>query len=338
MTYWIVLCVTYVSSLIKKKSFDYLIQIILFIMSAFISPHVSHDFQNYFNGYYNLSNGFFPEPLSKVIFNGAKKLGFDISVSFFVLAILSIFLKIKALRNLGLPISLFMLIYFSKLFLLLDLTQVRAGVAVSLCLLAFDSYTKNKKINAALYIFFAFLFHLSSIMYFVIFLFNRNKPNVIFWISLLLVGICISLINIKSQLVMLMMFMHAPESYYVYLNSDSDFSVNPFNTLAIANASIFLMFCVFNKRLDGNVMHLAFKLYGVSIVSFYVFIDFPVLSFRISEFFLVYQVILLCGLMFSVKTSQRWIYITLIFLYSLAQLYLTYNKAGIIEPYAMSIF
>ncbi|WP_407215595.1 EpsG family protein [Enterobacter kobei] len=167
-----------------------------------------------------------------------KKLGFDISVSFFVLAILSIFLKIKALRNLGLPISLFMLIYFSKLFLLLDLTQVRAGVAVSLCLLAFDSYTKTKNKCSLIY-FFAFLFHLSSIMYFVIFLFNRNKPNVIFWISLLLVGICISLINIKSQLVMLMMFMHAPESYYVYLNSDSDFSVNPFNTLAIANASIF---------------------------------------------------------------------------------------------------
>lgn len=337
MTYWMVLCLTYVSSLLSKKSLDLLILSILFIMAAFISPNVSHDFQNYYNGYYNLSGGLFPEPLSKVIFNGAKYWGLDIAASFFALAMISIFLKIKALRKLGIPISLFMMIYFSKLFLLLDLTQVRAAIAVSFCLLAFDSYIKNKRVASTLYIFFAFLFHLSSILFFVIFLFNKNKPNVIVWVLSLLIGVCVSFVDIKSYLLMLMTFIHAPANYFVYLSDGSGLSVNPFNALAVINVFIFLLFCFFNDKIVSDGMHLAFKLYGVSIISFYVFIDFPVLSFRISEFFLVYQVVLLCGLLSSIKSSQRWLYITIIFLYSMIQLYLTYNKASIIEPYSMTI-
>lgn len=333
MTYWAVLFLTYISTLVSKKSFNIFIFIILFFMAAFISPEVSHDFQNYYNGYYN-SAVIFPEPLSRIIFNGAKELGLGISVSFFVFAVISISLKIKALVRLQLPVSLFLLVYFSKLFLLLDLTQVRAGIAVAFCLLAFESYIKNKKTSTILYIFLAFLFHLSSIMFLVIFAFNRNKPRLSFWLASMLLGFCISFINIKPYLFTLMIFMHAPANYLSYLSDDSEFVVNPFNALALMNAALFLAFCMYNSALKTPVINLAFKLYGVSVISFYVFIDFPVLSFRISEFFLVYQIVLLSCFYFYINASQRWIYSTIIFIYACAQLYLTYNKAAIIESYS----
>lgn len=337
MTYWAVLFLTYISTLLSKKSFNLIIALILFFMAAFISPEVSHDFQNYYNGYYN-SDVVFPEPFSRAIFNGAKQLGFGISLSFFLFAIISITLKIKALVKLQLPVSLFLLVYFSKLFLLLDLTQVRAGIAVAFCLLAFESYVRNKKTVSIFYICLAFLFHLSSIMFLVIFAFNRSKPKVSFWLVFLLLGMCLSFINIKPYLFTLMTLMHAPTNYLSYLSDTSDFIVNPFNALALMNTALFLAFCIYNSVLKTPIINLAFKLYGVSVISFYVFIDFPVLSFRISEFFLVYQIVLLSCFFYYIKASQRWIYSTIIFIYACAQLYLTYNKAAIIEPYSSFLF
>lgn len=307
-------------------------------MAAFISPEVSHDFQNYYNGYYNSNGVLFPEPFSRIIFDGARQLNFDISFGFFVFAVIAITLKIRVLVKLQLPVSLFLLIYFSKLFLLLDMTQVRAGIAVALCLMAFESYIKNKKTSSLLYVVLAFLFHLSSIMFLVMFLFDKSKPKVFFWLLVILLGVGVSFIDIKTYLFVLMTFMHAPTNYLSYLSGTSDFVVNPFNALAMMNTTLFFAFCIFHAVLKTPVMNLAFKLYGVSVVSFYVFIDFPVLSFRISEFFLVYQIVLLSCLYFNVKASQRWIYSSLVFMYASAQLYLTYNKAAIIEPYSSFLF
>ncbi|MFG6656283.1 EpsG family protein [Scandinavium sp. M-37] len=337
MTYWAVLTYLYLSTLLKNKLFSAISLLVLFLMAAFIAPDVSHDFQNYYNGYYLSNAEYFPEPISRIIFNGANRSGMSISVSFVIFAFLSIIIKFKAIKKLALPVGLFLIIYFGKLFLLLDLTQVRAAVAISLCLLAFEAYIHEKKITTFMYIMLAFLFHLSSIMFMVIYFVNNRKPNVLFWFMALLIGLALSFIDIKGYLFTLMALLHAPANYLTYVNGTSDLVVNPFNTLACINVIIFLIFCYLRSVFIDAKMNVAFKLYGISIVSFYMFIDFPVLSFRISEFFLVYQVVLLSNLIGFITERQRWIYITLMFLFSCVQLYITYNNAGIIESYSMSI-
>ncbi|WP_368913457.1 EpsG family protein [Mixta calida] len=338
MFYWVVLFLNFITALSGKKYFTTLTLFILFFMAAFISPSVSHDFQNYYNGYYISNHPYFPEPLSRLAFRGVREVGEGISFSFFILGVISLYLKVKALNKLQLPIAIFFLLYFSKLFLLLDLTQVRAGVAVAICLLAFHAYIKNNYRLTLLYIAFAFCFHMSSIMFLAIFLLNTKRPNAIFWGGGLLSGIFISFLNLKGYLLSLMLFLHAPANYLTYLNNNSDFKVNPLNALTLINVGIFLLLCIPRDIFTGGVMNLAFKLYGVSVISFYVFIDFPVLSFRISEFFLVYQVVILSGLLAFIKLSQRRLYVTLLFIYSAAQLYFTYNKAAIIEQYASTLF
>ena len=338
MTYWAVLFYIYCCALFKNRFFSATIIIILFILAAFIAADVSHDYQNYYNGYYLSDVMYFPEPLSRMIFNGANRLGLGISVSFVVFAVFSIYLKMKALKNLSLPLGLFFLIYFGKIYLLLDLTQVRASVSIALCLLGFDKYIKGKAFLPLLYIGLAFCFHISSIMFLVIYFVNKKKPNVVFWMSAMLAGFVFSFINIKSHLLSLLLLLHAPPNYFTYLDGTSDFTVNPLNALSIINVFIFLIFCTLKDVFTDVKMAVAFKLYGISIISFYVFIDFPVLSFRISEFFLIYQVVLLSGLVSFIKKEQCWLYTTLMLIFSCIQLYLTYNKAGVIESYSLSFF
>lgn len=338
MIYWMVLFYIYICTLLKNRFFNVLIVLTLFLIAAFITPEVSHDFKNYYNGYYLSNSLYFPEPFSRIIFNGAKRLGLDITISFVVFALLSIYLKVKALKKLALPLGLFFIIYFGKLYLLLDLTQVRASVAVAICLLAFNSYICERKLATILYIALAFSFHVSSIMFLAIFILNKKRPNVIFWMCAIFAGFIFSFINVKYYLATLILLLHAPANYVTYLNGASQLTVNPLNALAIINVLIFLIFCSLKNIYDDAKINVAFKLYGISIISFYIFIDFPVLSFRISEFFLIYQVVLLAGLEKFIKTEQRWMYTTLMLMFSCVQLYLTYNKAAIIEPYAMSLF
>ncbi|WP_034943060.1 EpsG family protein [Erwinia oleae] len=338
MAYWVVLFILFISTLARNNYLIALVLVALFVMAGFIAPEVSHDFQNYYNGYYLAQPRYFPEPISSLIFSGAQHFSLPIAVSFIILAFLATVLKIKALRRLSLPVSLFFLVYFGKLFLLLDLTQVRAAVAVSVCLLSFDAYIKNKKVMAFIYIILAFFFHLSSIMFIVIFFVNRKKPNATFWLVALLCGLGFSFINIKYYLYISMIYLHLPLNYLTYIDNANNSTVNPLNVLAVLNVAIFVTYCFFKKAFIDSKMNVAFKLYGISIISFYVFIDFPVLSFRISEFFLIYQVVLLANTIKFVRSDQRWIYSSVLFVFSALQLYLTYNKAAIIEPYRLLSF
>lgn len=338
MIYWLTLFHIYLLSFFDKAFSRLLIVLILLIMSAMIAPDVSHDFQNYFNGYYSVKDVTFPEPFSRLIFSGANILGLPISFSFAIIAFITTIIKYQAVKKLGLPIGLFFLLYFGKLFLLLDLTQVRAAVAVSLCLLSFNSYVNKKCWSAILYIFVAFCFHLSSIMFIIVFFMGRNKPNISLWIFAISSSVFVSFIDVKSYLLSLMIFLHAPTNYFSYINDSPAFKVNPLNVLSLINLFVFVGFCCLNNALNNAKTNVAFKLYGVSIIAFYFFIDFPVLSFRISEFFFVYQIILLCDLKRLIKHEQQWLYLSIMMIYSGVQLYMTYNSSAIIEPYRMILF
>ena len=335
MTYWIAFLGVFLSSLLSsRKGGNYVIFLGLVALAGFIAPGVSQDYYNYLNGYYLTVPAFFPEPLSKIIFQFSAKLNLSISISFFVFALISMYVKKYALEKLEISFSLFFLIYFSKLYLLHDLTQVRAGVAIAFCLIAFFHYLNKDTRRCLIFILIGFLFHYSAILFCVIFLLSRKKPNTILWILAVTLSILLTFINLKQLLLVTFVFFHAPTNYLSYLDASADFQVNPFSILSIINLMIFLLFSFSTKIFDDKVLSLSYKLYGFSIIGFYVFINFPVLSFRISEFFLIFQIILLSRLYENIVFSQKKLYVTVMACYSAFQLYITYNVSQIIQPYS----
>lgn len=335
MIYWIAFIIIYITNILSKNIANTIIFVMLFVMAAYIAPEVSHDYFNYYNGFYINSTGFFPEPLSKLIFRLPFNLGLSMFYSLLVFAFLNIYLKFRALKLLNVSIPVFFIIYFSKLYLLHDLTQLRAAVAVSLCLFAFYKYINYKNSACFLYIFVAFLFHFSALLFFIIFLLGREKPRVWLWLALLLASVIFSFIDFKPLLYYIFTALHAPENYIVYISDASDFKVNPFNSLSVINIIIFTIISLNSKFISSCFDNVCYKLYGISIISFYVFLNFPVLSFRISEFFIIYQALLLAKSIYLIRNSQKFIYLFLLFAYSAFQLYITYNVSEIISPYRM---
>ncbi|HCL6625633.1 TPA: EpsG family protein [Citrobacter amalonaticus] len=334
MVYWLILAGISFSAMFARNKFgDNLGVFFLFITAGFIAPGVSQDYYNYVNGYYLTSPVLFPETFSKLIFRITAQLGLPISVSFIVFAFLSLYIKKKALNRLGIPITVFLVVYFSKLFLLLDLTQVRASVAVAFCLLALNEYIRNNIKACILYIIIGFFFHFSAIMFFVVFLVGKKAPKKLLWLTLVLLSMALAMIDLRQILFSLLSILHAPANYMVYLTDTDNFEVNPFSLLSIVNVLVFVAFSLYCTPGEGALTNVCYKLYGISILSFYLFINFPVLSFRISEFFLVYQVILISGFIKNIKATQRIIYIALLMVFSVLQLYITYNVAGIISDY-----
>lgn len=334
MTYWLAFLSIFIASLSSNKKIGNLfIFLILLFLSGFIASGVSQDYYNYLNGYYLTVPVFFPEPLSKLIFQLAAQFGLSISVSFFIFSLISMCIKKKALEKLEISFAIFFLVYFSKLFLLHDLTQVRAGVAVAFSLFAFIHYINRNASRCLFYIFIGFLFHYSAILFVAVFLVGRKKPNTLLWLLMVGLAILLTFFNLKQLLLTTFILFHAPANYLSYLDSGTDFQVNPFSLLSIINLIVFLLFSLNINLLKDEVLSMAYKLYGISIISFYVFINFPVLSFRISEFFLIYQVILLSRAYYYIELSQRGIYIFILGGFSALQLYITYNVSQVILPY-----
>ncbi|BEA97125.1 TPA: EpsG family protein [Escherichia coli] len=334
MFYWLMLFFVSTTAFVAKGKIGNSITVLAAIITAgFIAPGVSQDYYNYLNGYYLTTPSLYTEPLSKIIFRLSFQLNQPITVSFLIFAIISLMIKYNALIKLNVPISVFFLVYCSKLYLLLDLTQVRAGVAVAICLIALFYRVNGRNKLSLLYIIIGFLFHYSAIMFLMIFLFSKKHANNAMWLCGVVLSILFSALDIKGILTSLFITLHVPTNYLAYLSIESDFKVNPFSILSILNLMIFVIFS-FYKGLNNDVLfNLCYKLYGMSIISFYLFLHFPVLSFRISEFFLIYQ-ILLIGLAYN-KTivNQRWFFLVLLTSYSALQLYMTYNVAQVIMPY-----
>ncbi|MBW5810716.1 EpsG family protein [Yersinia kristensenii] len=334
MSYWLMFFgFFFISFFLRNKFGDNLIILTLTVIAGFIAPGVSQDYYNYFNGYYLSSPVLFPEPFSKLIFRITSLLDQPVTISFIIFAIISMYIKRKALIKLEVPIAIFFLVYFSKLYLLLDLTQVRAGVAIAFCLLAVYEYINNHKKWCFIYIAIGFFFHFSAIMMLAVFFVGKKKPNTIIWLTLAFLAMFLTLFDLKQMLYSILYIIHAPANYLVYLNEQSDFKVNPFSALSIINFIIFFLFSFNRSLLDDALSNVCYKLYGVSIISFYMFINFPVLSFRISEFFLIYQVVLLAKYYKNVNVGLRGFYLLILLFFSAFQLYITFNIAGIILPY-----
>lgn len=317
----------------KGKIGNSIIVLAAIIIAGFIAPGVSQDYFNYLNGYYLTTSSLYTEPLSKIIFRLSFLLNQPITLSFLIFAIISVLVKYNALIKLNIPISVFFLVYCSKLYLLLDLTQIRAGVAIAFCLIALFYRINEKNKLSLFYIFVGFLFHYSAIMFLIVFIFNKRYANSAIWLGTVVLSILFSALDIKSILTSLFITLHVPANYLVYLSVNSDFKVNPYSILSIINLIIFVIFS-FSKGLnDDGLFNLCYKLYGVSIISFYIFLHFPVLSFRISEFFLIYQILLIGRVYNKIIKNQRWVYLICVTFFSALQLYMTYNIAQVIMPY-----
>lgn len=167
----------------RLKSSQKILILILYVIFMIIvasTKSVEHtaDASAYENMFYNNDNSLVEiatEPTFIYISRLVLLFGGTISLIFFLYAIISIPLKIKAFNKLTPYIFTSLLIYIPVYYELHDLIQIRAGAAVAFLVSSIIPITQKKYIIATLLICIGALFHYSAIIYLPVLLIG-NKP------------------------------------------------------------------------------------------------------------------------------------------------------------------
>nr|ACV67289.1 Wzy [Escherichia coli] len=216
-----------------------------------------------------------------------------------------------------------LLLYLSRLFIIHDLVQYRAGASIGLSALFVYFYLEKKRIKSFFFLSLALSIHLSSLLMVsvipIAWFLNRNVGgNIIRQIAILLLILSLSLffdpyVNLL-RLVSQFPLMHERIAPYLdgsYLVSNTSM-FNSFVIIKIISYVIFFVWICKNKNVGlTNENYLIYLCFFISIVGLFLFWCFrsnDSLSIRFSDFFALYDIVFFALLLNVFDVFGKFIY------------------------------
>ena len=305
--------------------------IILLIIVAFRGEGVDKDYLNYKDEF--LSNSEIPfiiEP-SFIFLKWIVRtyLNSNIFIFFFAYAILGIGLKMYAIKQLSKHLLASLLIYMSYSFILHDMTQIRASVAVGFFLLSIKPLQERNGIKFIVFSSLAIAFHFSAAILPLVWFLNPNKINV----KTYLIAIVASyILSAYSSTIVSKLFDYAPEGplqlKLLAYEDDNSGVLNVYNVWQLMRCALSVLFLLkidFLKR-QSEYAVLLVKIYVISACSFVILSNNPALAGRTSDMFSIVDIVIVPCLITLVtpKIASKLIVIFIGFSYLILNLF--YNK------------
>ncbi len=245
---------------------------------------------------------------NKILFGGNEQ------TFFLIFAIIGVTLKVLAIRQLSLSPIFSIFTYLCLYFILHEMTQIRAGVATAIFLLAIpDIYNRNFKAFLFKTIL-AMMFHYSAIIMLIVYFLNPYKINfkIFFFLPLIGMFFTFSGINILTILnpflSILPDFISNKIELYVSLLDYGKFNqINVFNVYYSSLFVLYYIMILYHSYFKSQYDVLFLKIFGLMLFFFYFSSAIPVLAFRVSEFLGVVLIILIphFALIFKQKTIAK---------------------------------
>lgn len=263
--------------------------------------------------------------------------GFNIAI--FVYAFLSVSLKMKAIKTMTDFYFLSLLIYFSGFFLVQDMTQIRAAVAVGILLLSIKQMEQKNFLKFYFLIMIAFFFHNSSILFIPFIALNSKRINKINYILIVLIPIILYLFRIDPINLFLnfnLGIFSDKIKGYILLQKYMNFKINLFNFNIILQIIVSLFFIFYSEKSNNKYAILLTKINCYGIALFFLFNAIPVIAFRSNEVLCSVQIILIPLFVYFIKPKYipEGIVIIISILYLINQLFIN----PIINPYTSILF
>lgn len=311
-----------------KKLVFILFGILLIFFAGFRDGSVVKDYENYVR-YFNESNDLI-EPsftfisfLIKKVFNGNEIL------LFLVYGFLGVALKFRAILELSSFLFISVLIYISYFYILQELTQMRVGVASGFLLLCVKPIYERDWKRFLLFATLGFVFHYSALLIFLLWFLSKEKSRILL---LCVIPFCYLIYFLKLNLVAFLPIPGIQEKLEIYqkLQESGDEvwnSINVFNLLFLSRIAIFyFLFWKYDLILSRNkYLPILMKIYAISLISFLVFANVPVIAFRINELFGIVEIILFPFILYAIKPDYLSKGITLIISIFLFYISIFYN-------------
>lgn len=245
-------------------------------------------------------------PLFTAIGWVGKNLRLDENGYLWLVAILGVTLKLIGIRRSSQFFLAAVLVYLSKYYLLHELVQLRAGIAAAIFLCAIPMLARRKIVGYAMAIMVAGAFHTSAFIYLLLYplcMEVRNKHMPLVWI-ILAAGV-ISILNAQGAVFSMISSFFPKVNVYVELLAEGQYTeIHLFNAEMLIKLTIWCILAVKQDELRREFMYfdVLFRVWTLSIVSYFALSSVPVFAFRLSELFDVVSIALFPALLIAFRT------------------------------------
>ena len=223
---------------------------------------------------------------------------------FLIFAIIGVGIKLHIIRRYSVSPILSLLTYASMFFIIQEMTQIRAGVAIGFVFWALHDLVKKRNTSFITKILIATLFHYSAIVMFMLYFLSKNKINSFFYFLLPLVGLFLSCTNVIIE-IMYQLVLILPDflstKIHVYLSLMEQDKIKQVNPVNIGN---FFLLCIYYLNLyiattkqkfevkEGYYL-LCIKLLGFGFFILFSFSFLEVFAYRMANYLFFGMVFLL---------------------------------------------
>ncbi len=314
----------------KYKWFSFILIAICLIMYAGLRPvGFDRDSDSYELAFMHPESAEFFEPSILLLSTICYAIMPDVHSLFLIFAFLGVSIKLYAIKRIT-PLFFFpILVYLMNFYPLHELTQIRAGVASGLFLISLIYIYEEKKLIAALWMIAACLFHISALILFPILIFGNKPFNRIWKIGLYsVIPVCVILYGLNIDIISAIPvgFISEKVELYSLANDFGDIEkarlLSPF---PLIKCFFFIYLIYFADTIKEYVpsIYLLIKVLGISIITYFAFASFPIMSMRLSELYGIVEIVTFPCLIYTIRPK----FVGKLFVCIIATIEIVYNLA-----------
>lgn len=303
LIYFIVSIIALLNPCVRENKVKFIFFLVVWIILAVIAtfrPDTMPDYLSYKYAYLGIFEDRF-EIGFRYISLAMKKLYFGLYAYLFVIALLSISLKLISIFRMTNLIFFSFLIYLSNFFILHDMIQIRCAIASGIFLISIY-YIQHRNLKLFLLSgFLALLFHYTAIIIFPLWFLSTQKSYKWFYILLIPCSLFfVGKFSLLSTIIQYLPIAGIQKLWILYEVQVGD-EINIYNAISLSRIFICLIFlyCIDNIKEKNEYAIILGKIYSISIVFFFLFSDLPNAARRISEFYQIVEIILIPLLIYS---------------------------------------
>lgn len=247
-----------------------------------------------------------------LVWLNSQLFGGDTTTFFLIFAVLGVGLKLLALRRQALFPLDSVLLYICLYFVLHEMTQIRAGVAAGILLLAMPDIMQRNSRAFLAKLLLAMCFHYSAVFMAPLYFLSTTRLNRIAYLLLPALGLMASLfVSLDLILSVLSPVLPGPVTgmlthYQTAMSMNETSAATPLNVY-FGSLWFFYTIGVFSLSGAGRPQDiLLIKVLGVGLAAFYSLLQFPVAAFRVAEMLGIVALIVLPNI--AERFRNGWIY------------------------------
>ncbi|WP_454732102.1 MULTISPECIES: EpsG family protein [Cupriavidus] len=281
----------------RKELFIFL-ALLLVLFAGLRSSGVDLDYegyQNWFDEVFSLGEYvadpvalFQRDPSYQLISSVFKSIGLPFVTLVLAMACVTVVLKMRMIWRLS-PAPLFsVFFYFSYLYLLQEMTQIRAGLAAAIFLYAIPWLAQRRHVVYVGLILLAASFHYSALILLIFLPLKETSGNGRGYLIVLIGSVVLALLGwtIDSAFLKIAeLGVDSRLSFYAAASVDSLGTTNLFNSISIPNLFLSLMLLLNFEKVRDAAPYASFmvRIHAISVIMFFLLSGYPVMAFRLSE-------------------------------------------------------